>query len=172
MVYHMPDLVPKGWEDQPWPRWARYLISIILYSCVKRLFILFYLLIFFYSPDFIPLPVHPLTVPHPPPPSPRGCHHPTRPLPPQSLGTQVSLGLGAFSLTKHRPGSPLLYVFEASYQLVYASWLVARCLRDPWRSRLVETGLPIWSSASSSFSLIQPQGSAASVHWLGVGICI
>uniref|UniRef100_A0A0V1KHF4 Uncharacterized protein n=1 Tax=Trichinella nativa TaxID=6335 RepID=A0A0V1KHF4_9BILA len=26
--------------------------------------------------------------------------------------------------------------------------------------------------ASSSFSLIQPQGSPASVHWLGVNICI
>jgi hypothetical protein len=41
-------------------------------------------------------------------------------------------------------------------------------------SRLDETAsLPIWSlssSASSSFSLIQPLGSAASVHWLAV-IC-
>jgi hypothetical protein len=26
--------------------------------------------LFFYSPDFIPLPVHPLTVPHPIPPPP------------------------------------------------------------------------------------------------------
>jgi hypothetical protein len=38
-------------------------------------------------------------------------------------------------------------------------------------SRLIETaGPPIgspFSSASSSFSLIQPQGSPASVHWLG-----
>ena len=44
-----------------------------------------------------------------------------------------------------------------------------------WRSRLNETacphtGLPS-SSASSSFSLIEPEGSAASVHWLGVNIC-
>jgi hypothetical protein len=41
---------------------------------------------------------------------------------------------------------------------------------------LVETagphiGLPS-SSASSSFPLIQPLGSAASVHWLGANICI
>ena len=43
-------------------------------------------------------------------------------------------------------------------------------------SRLVETaGLPmesLSSSASSSFSLIQSQGSPASVYWLGVSICI
>jgi hypothetical protein len=40
------------------------------------------------------------------------------------------------------------------------------------RSRLVEIArLPMGSlstSSSSSFSLIQPQGSLASVHWLGV----
>jgi hypothetical protein len=43
-------------------------------------------------------------------------------------------------------------------------------------SRSVETaGLPMrlpFSSASSSLSLIQPQGSPASVHWLGVSICV
>jgi hypothetical protein len=43
-------------------------------------------------------------------------------------------------------------------------------------SRLVETvNLPMESpssSTSSSFSLIQPQGSLASVHWLGVNTCI
>jgi hypothetical protein len=43
------------------------------------------------------------------------------------------------------------------------------------RSRLVETaGLPMWSSsssASSRLSLIQPQGSQASVHWLGLSLC-
>jgi hypothetical protein len=33
------------------------------------------------------------------------------------------------------------------------------------------TGSP-FSLASFSFSLIQPQGSAASVHWLGANICI
>jgi hypothetical protein len=43
-------------------------------------------------------------------------------------------------------------------------------------SRLVETAdLPIGSvssSASSSLSLVQPQWSPASVHWLGVSICL
>lgn len=46
-------------------------------------------LIFFYSPDFIPLRVHPLTVPHSTPPAhsppPSGCPHP--PIrPPHSVG--------------------------------------------------------------------------------------
>ena len=43
-------------------------------------------------------------------------------------------------------------------------------------SRSVETvGLPMGppsSSASSSFSPIQPQGSLVSVHWLGINICV
>jgi hypothetical protein len=43
-------------------------------------------------------------------------------------------------------------------------------------SRLVDTaGLPMGlpsSSASCSFPLIQQQGFPASVHWLGVSICI
>jgi hypothetical protein len=42
-------------------------------------------------------------------------------------------------------------------------------------SRLIETASPTVShstSASFSLSLIQPQGSAASVHWLGTNICI
>jgi hypothetical protein len=43
-------------------------------------------------------------------------------------------------------------------------------------SMLIETAGPPTgspsSSASSSFSLIQPQGSATSIHWLGANICI
>jgi len=44
-------------------------------------------------------------------------------------------------------------------------------------SRLVETaaGLPVGLpsfSASSSLSIIQPQGSLTSVHWLGINICL
>jgi len=64
---------------------------------------------------------------------------------------------------------------EASSQLVYAAWLVVQCQRSRG-SRLIETAEPptglLSSSASSSFSLIQPQGSAASLHWLGAHICI
>jgi hypothetical protein len=43
-------------------------------------------------------------------------------------------------------------------------------------SRLIEITGPLTgyssSSVSSSFQLIQPQDSAASVHWLGANICI
>jgi hypothetical protein len=47
-----------------------------------------------------------------------------------SLGPPVSWGLGASSLNEHRPGSPLLCVLVASYQLVYPACLVVQCLRD------------------------------------------
>ena len=48
--------------------------------------------------------------------------------------------------------------------------------KGTWKSRLVETddcpmGLPS-SSTTSSLSLIQPQGSLTSVHWLGLSMCI
>jgi hypothetical protein len=60
---------------------------------------------------------------------------------------------------------------------------ISLCMLPGWwlsdrsqESRLVETvGLPMGSSsssASSSFSLIQPEGSAASVQCLGANICI
>jgi len=47
--------------------------------------------------------------------------------------------------------------------------------RDQGSSLAESAGLPIGlpcSSVSSSFSLIQPKGSPASVHWLGVNVCI
>lgn len=90
-----------------------------------------------------------------------------------SLGPLVSWGLGASSLTDPRP---LPYMcWRTSYQLVYAAWLVVKCLRS-LGSRLTETadtatGWPC-STASSRFSLIEPQGSEASAHWLGANICI
>jgi hypothetical protein len=72
--------------------------------------------------------------------------------------------------------SPAVCVLGASYQLVYAAWLVVQCLRDLGGVRLIETAGPPTgspsSSSSSSFSLIQPQGSADSVHWLPTNICI
>jgi hypothetical protein len=82
--------------------------------------------------------------------------------------------LGTSSLNEHRPSSPLLYV---SYQLVYAaSLVVVQCLRDLGQSRLSEaSGAPTGSPSSlASFSLspVQPQGSAASVHFLIPNICI
>jgi hypothetical protein len=73
--------------------------------------------------------------------------------------------------------SSAVCVLGSAYQLVYAAWLVTQCLRDLGEgSRLIETAGPPTgspsSSASSSFPLIQPQGPAASVHWLSVNICI
>jgi hypothetical protein len=110
------------------------------YSINEPLILLFYFLnfciiLFFYTPGFIP--------PLPPPISasdystshtssltPVSTPHPTWLL--NSLGPPVSRGLGASSLNEHRPGSPLLYVCcgGASYQLVYAACLVVQCLRD------------------------------------------
>ena len=59
--------------------------------------------LFFYSPDFIPLPVHPPTVPHPTPSSPPPlCLKEDVPTPHQtshSLELQVSRGLAASSLS-------------------------------------------------------------------------
>ena len=55
---------------------------------------------------------------------------------------------------------------------MYSAWFFGQCLRDLGVSRLIETdtGPPTGSPSSppsSSFSLIQPPESAASVHWLG-----
>jgi hypothetical protein len=108
-----------------------------------------------------------------------GCPHPTPTRPPHFLGPKVSQGLGTSSLAEVR-----LYMCwegregegrgENVNQHLYATWLVAQCLRD-----LRGIGRDCWSyywssssSASSSLSLIQPQGSLSSVQWLGASICI
>ena len=111
--------------------------------------------------------------------SPGGCpqsllpSHQTYPIPGPSSLLRIRWTFSDWVQTKQFSA---VYVLEASYQLIYAAWLVAQCRRRLWESRLIETaGLPIGSpcsSASSSFFLIQPQGSAPSVHWLGVNICI
>jgi hypothetical protein len=96
------------------------------------IFTYFYSLILFYSPDFIPFPVCPLTAPHPipspvskrvccSPPPPSSTPHPTRP--PQFLGPQVSQGLGVSSLTEARPGNPLLYMCQGLHM---------RCISPGW----------------------------------------
>ena len=105
------------------------------------------------------------------PPTPN--HHPTRPC--YSLGPPVSWELGASSLTEPRLNSPLLYMCWGPH----VSW----CMLPGWWSNVWEilgvqvktTGLLIGlssSSASSSFSPVQPQGSAASIFCLGANICI
>jgi hypothetical protein len=100
--------------------------------------------------------------------------HPTWPL--NSLGPPVSWGLGASSLNIHRPRSPLLYVCWG----LHISW----CILSVWWSNVweisgVQNNWDCWSSYRVALllsffqpSLIQQQGSAASVYWLGTNICI
>jgi hypothetical protein len=101
--------------------------------------------------------------------------HPTSPL--NSLWPPVSWGLGASSLNEYRPSSPLLYVCWGPH----ISW----CMLPVWWSNVweilegVQINWDCWSSYRivllfSFFqpSLIQQQGSAASVHWLGANIYI
>ena len=128
-------------------------------------------------------PIHPQMVSHPIPPSYSPISrriswhpitHPTWPL--NFLGPPVSWELGASSLNEHRPSSPLLYVCWEPH----ISW----CMLPVWWSSVWEiSGVQInwdwWSSYKIALflsffqpSLIQQQGSAASVHWLGANICI
>jgi hypothetical protein len=80
-----------------------------------------------------------------------------------------------------QPGLPELALYNGVGGLVSASvcCLVGGSVSERswgwgWGPRFFETtGLPMRlpSSTSSILSLIQPQGSPTSVHWLGVGIC-
>ena len=101
-------------------------------------------------------------------------HH-TWPL--NSLGSPVSWGLGASSLNEHRSASPLnVCVLGVSYQLVYAVFLVFKCLKDMGVG--VQINWDCWFSYRITLlsffqpPLIQKQGSAASEHWLGANIYI
>jgi hypothetical protein len=152
------------------------------FSLYIFLLFLFYSLIFFYSPVLIPLLVHPLTIPHPiflpPTPiskrmSPAPSPHPTRS--PHSLGPQVSWRLGD-SLTEARIHSFLLYMCWGLITAGVCCLVGGSVSEQSCWSRLIETadlstGSPS-SSASSSFTLIQPQGSLASFHWVGANIFI
>jgi hypothetical protein len=119
-----------------------------IFVVVSLFHLLFNLL--FYSPEFIPLLAHPLTVPHPTPfPSVSKWMspplHPTGP--PHSLNS-LSRVRCIFSYRVQTQKSSVVYVLGASYQLVYAARLVVQYLRDPKSkgSRLFETaGLPIGS---------------------------
>ena len=81
----------------------------------------------------------------------------------QMLALQMCLSLTVLS---DSPKNVTLLLFSAG-----VCCLVGGSVSERSRaSRLVETaGLPM-GSPSFSFSLIQPQGSPASVHWLGVSI--
>jgi len=127
-------------------------------------------LILFYSPDIIPILFCPQTVPHPFLPSPLQEDVPILPHPtisariPYSLGPCISKVKCIFSHWGQMRQSSAVYVSVALDQLVSVSCLVGGS--ESKRSqgpRFVETaGLPMRSpssSTSSSFSLIQPQGS-------------
>ena len=108
----------------------------------------------------------------PKPRSPRGCHHPHSSWPLNTLGSPISWRLGASSLNEH---SPLLYVCCGPH----SSWCM---LPAWWYSVWKISGVQINWDCSSFFriallsffqpSLIQIQGSVASVQWLGTNICL
>jgi hypothetical protein len=127
-------------------------------NCIK--------IFFFYTPGFMaPSRLYPLTVSNSIPPplvlSPWGCpnclsRHPSSPS--HSLGSPVSWGLGASSVTEQRPNSPLPYMCW-DFISVGVCCLVGEPVSErSHRSRLIETDvLPTWlpsSLSSSSFSLV------------------
>jgi hypothetical protein len=146
--------------------------------CVAFLICSFFF--FFYTSYFIPLLQSTLWLIHIPYPFPTPClyvdistPHPTWPL--NSLGPPVSWELGASSLNEHRTGSPLLHMCWGSH----ISWCMLPVCGPVFErsqgSRLIETaGSPTGRTLLSFFqpSLIQQQGSAVLVHWLGANICI
>jgi hypothetical protein len=125
-------------------------VYLFTFNLIFYLFIYLFICIFFYTPDFIHLPIHPLTVPHsiptPCPPvstrmSPPPTPYPTKPL--NCMGPPVSWGLGASSLTEPRPGSPLLYMCSGPH----ISW----CMLPGWFSTVWEiSGVQVnWDCGSS-----------------------
>jgi len=111
-----------------------------------------------------------------PPLSPQGCPHPlphqTSKLPRASSLLRVRFIFSDWTQTQE---SSAVYVSGASSQLVYTAWLVIQHLRDLGG----QGNWDYWSSyrvalllSFLQLSLIHPQGSAASVHWLGAHICI
>ena len=141
---------------------------------------IFFIKLFICTPYFTPA-LCPPTVPHPIPPphpmSPLGCYHPHPIWPLNSLGPPVSSGIVASSLTEHRPWQCSTVCVLGGLISAGACCLFGGPVFERSRgSRLIETagpptGLPS-SSASFSLSLIQQQGSTASVHWLGGTIYI
>ena len=115
-------------------------------------------------------------IPHLLPPSKRMSTPPNSIRSPHLLGPQVSWQLGASSLTESWSGNPLLCMCwgpHISWCIVPVWWL------SVWEIPGVQVSWDGWSSmgslyssSSSSYSLIQPLLSPASVHWLGVNICI
>jgi hypothetical protein len=134
----------------------------------------------FYTPYFIPSPspssyctISHTSSPHPylhvsvPPPPPQM----TSKLPGSSSLLRVRCIISEWTQTWQ---SSAVCMLVASYQLVYADCLVFQCLRqlspDWLRLLVLLQGHP--SPHLFSLSLIQQQGSPASVHWVGTTICL
>jgi hypothetical protein len=120
---------------------------------------------FLHSPPTLQLLHIPHLLPHTP--SPHGCPHPpphlTSKLPGASSFLRVRCIISEWTHTRK---SSTVCVLGASCQLVYAAWLVVQ--RENSGVQIETAGPPTGSpssSASSIFSLIQQQGSAASFHW-------
>ena len=113
---------------------------------LKKFFNLFF---FLYSPGFVPLEVHPLTVTHPTlpsltiskrmsPPHPYPSHE-TSLLP----GPQVSQGLGSSSLTEYNAGCPLLHMWCGRHIIwcVLLGWW-----SSVWEISGIQVSWDCWSS--------------------------
>jgi hypothetical protein len=101
---------------------------------------------FFYTIVIIPLLVHPSTLPHSisPSPSPKDVPTPLPPHLPTPWGSSL-LRVGCiFSHWGQTIQSSALYVLGTSYQLVYAAWLVAQCLRDLRGPELLKLLVFLW----------------------------
>jgi hypothetical protein len=139
--------------------------------------LIFYSLIQYSSPSISAL--RPFPVPYLNSESPRGCPHPLPPhhqTSPLSGASSLSQGLDASSLTEARLVSPLPYMCGSLISPGLCYLVGGSVSERSQRCRSVgiaglPRGLPS-SSASPSFTPIQPQGSSASVYWLGASICI
>lgn len=139
------------------------------------LFLIKFLHSIFHSPPF---PIHLLSAPHPtlpphPTPSTCGCFHLQLHLNSVHL---ASWRLGVSSRNEHRTGSPLLYACwgpHISWYMLSVWW------SSVWKISGVQIKWDCWSSYRIALllkffqpSLIQQQGSAASVPCLGINSCI
>ena len=155
-----------------------YFLKFSDYFFHSIIYLFIYLFIYF-TTGFIPPALSTLQLFHFPYLLPTPCLHedvptpnPTRPL--NSLGPPVSWGLGASSLTEPRPSSPLLYMCWGPH--------ISCCMLPGWWFSVWEiSGVQVnwdgWPSYRVSlllifFQLFPNSTTAASVHWLGVNICI
>ena len=125
----------------------------------------------FHIPYLLPTPVSMRMSPH----THTHTHtrpHPTRPL--NTLGPPVSWGLGAPSQLNPDP-AVLCCICIGGLISAGVYCLVGILVSERYRGSRLTAAPPTEqpsSSASSRFCLIQLQGPAAPVHWLGANICL